>query len=104
MFAPVIVQQNSVYPSQQSDPHWQDEPLQLQIAPYAVPGRSTKSVGATASAVPTMAVRLRKLRRFGRRATNFAARSARRAVTVGAPVRPAPPRVAGRRSGAANAA
>src|SRR6478736_2311092 len=39
--------------------------LQLQMAAYAVPGRSTKSVGATASAVPTSAVRVRKLRRFG---------------------------------------
>jgi hypothetical protein len=30
---PVIVQQNSVYPSQHSEPQSHDEPWQLQIAP-----------------------------------------------------------------------
>src|SRR4051812_50157198 len=77
MLAPVIVQQNSVYPSQHSDPHAQLEPLQLQSAAYADVGRSRKSFGTTATALPTIAVFCRKLRRLVPfRPSSFAARSA----------------------------
>jgi hypothetical protein len=39
VFLPVIVQQNSVYPSQHAAPQSHDEPEQLQMAAYAEPGR-----------------------------------------------------------------
>jgi hypothetical protein len=39
VFWPVIVQQNSVYPSQQAAAQLQAEPLQLHTAAYALPGR-----------------------------------------------------------------
>src|SRR4051812_38637461 len=52
---PVIVQQNSVYPSQHAVPQLQLRPRQVHTAPYALTGRRTKSIGFVVNAVPTMA-------------------------------------------------
>ena len=63
VFSPVMVQQNSVYPSQHVWLQLQLWLLQLQMAAYAVPGRSTYAAGAAATALPTTAERVRNPRR-----------------------------------------
>jgi hypothetical protein len=69
-----MAQQNSVYPSQQSEPHWQLLPRQLQTAAYADFGRSRRSPGAVTNADPTTADLAMKLRRSRRLATASVAR------------------------------
>ena len=69
-FAPVIVQQNSVYPSQQVDPQTQLEPLQLQIAAYAELGFRANVRGEVTAAEPTTATLPRKPRRSSLSARN----------------------------------
>jgi hypothetical protein len=61
---PLTEQQNSLNPSQHCEPQSHAELPHPQIAPYAEPGFRARSMPApTATALPTKAERLMKLRR-----------------------------------------
>jgi hypothetical protein len=71
----LIEQQNSENPEQQVEPQPHEALPQVHTAPYAVPGWSRSSTPEpTATALPTIAERLMKLRRDNRDARNVEAR------------------------------
>src|SRR5271156_5174481 len=73
--APVTAQQNSENPEQQVLPQPQPALPHSQIDPYAVPGRSARSrPDPTATALPTKADRLMRLRRDRRPSSTRAVR------------------------------
>jgi hypothetical protein len=82
----LIEQQNSENPAQHVVPHPHDVLAQVHTAAYAVPGRRRRSIPEpTATALPTTADRLMKLRRESRVARNVDARSTSVVVTVPGP-------------------